>query len=573
MDLVKKIDLRGMYINITLTDDWMLRSAEQVVIMADHFGLNDTLDRKRIIVDYSSPNVAKILHAGHIRSTITGEVLSNIYDACGATVFRINHINDFGGFGFLLEGHRRFYSLMNERLSENERLLEIYKIRRSLERVVTDSNDIDKWAPEDFEILNRYFPGARDAATIRKAFESFTQSSDKRFKDLENGDPQEISLWQKMVRCSLADFDEFYRQLNIDIDFTIGESFYFQDGLDAINEALLTETAYVFTEEHARRELDAIEVSRTACEISDGEVEFRRNAILKDVGSTVVDLQSGERFVLLRSDGRSIYATRDVGAIARRNELFSPDRVIYVVGQEQQSHFERLFATAKVLGMVENKLPELQHLYFGFYVDQATGKKLSSRASVSNVMALLEKAESYFYNRMSEREGIDRSERAKTARELTVGSLVFNDLKQDIKGSVEIDATNLENTIQSFERSGGAYTVYTACRARSILRRHGKSPKLVSEIEEFELSDQEVKLLLMLQLVPETVAEAAKRASPTLLLRQLLDIAMEYNSYYNAVPVLTKTGANESRLLITKAVQLVLTNGLKICHIDTPDSI
>lgn len=572
-DLIQNIELKGMYINITLTNDWLLRSAEQVVSMDDRFGLNDSMDGKNVVVDYSSPNVAKVLHAGHIRSSITGEVLSNIYDACGAAVFRVNHINDFGGFGFLLEGYRRFHDAMPADFSENERLLAIYTIRRSLERVVAAGTGPEEWSPEERETFGRYFPEIQDAASARTASQIYIKASDVRFEKLENGDPEEVALWQKMVQWSLADFDSFYRLLNIDIDFVIGESFYFQDGLDVIAESIKNGTAEVFTPEQAQAELAEVERLHVAGDLSDGEAEHRKLGIEKDLGSTVVRLPSGERFVLLRTDGRSIYATRDIGAIARRNELFSPDLVVYVVGQEQRSHFERLFAAARVLGLVKDGIPELLHLYFGFYVDQATGKKLSSRDSVSNVMALLDLAKKYFFSRLSERDSSDEAERAKAAQELTVGSLVFNDLKQDIKGSVEIDVSSLENTVQGFERSGGAYSVYTACRARSILRRHGAAPKKVDEIPEFELSDQEVKLLLMLQHVPMRLAEAARRANPTYLLRHLLDIAMEYNSYYTVAPVLDENGANEARVLITKAVQLVLTNGLAICHIDTPESI
>lgn len=569
-DMVEAIELKGMYINITLTNAWLLGSAGQVVAMGDQFGLNDTMAGQNVVVDYSSPNVAKVLHAGHIRSTITGEVLSNVYDACGATVYRVNHINDFGGFGFLLEGYRRFHDAMPEGSTENQRLLAVYTIRRSMERIVETGAAKADWPAEDRAVVDTYFPGVEDAEGAKAAFAEFTAASDARFQALENGDAEEVALWEKMVEWSLADFQSFYRLLNIDIDFVIGESFYFQDGLDVIAEAIKAGTASVYTREEADAALAEVDRLHAAGEISDGEAEFRKLSIEKDCGSTVVHLPGGERFVLLRSDGRSIYATRDIGAIHRRNELFNPDHIVYVVGQEQRSHFERLFAAAEVLGMVKDGKPDLTHLYFGFYVDAETGKKLSSRASVSNVMALLDQAEKYFHGRLSEREGADADG---AARQLTVGSLVFNDLKQDIKGSVDIDVSSLENTILGFERAGGAYAVYTACRARSILRRYGSEPKTVEQIGAFELNAQEAKLLLMLQQTPQKVAEAARRANPTYLLRHLLDIAMEYNSYYTVAPVLGDDGANESRVLITKAVQLVLVNGLAICHIDTPESI
>ncbi|MHA6719333.1 arginine--tRNA ligase domain-containing protein [Sphingomonas sp. RS6] len=571
--VIRSIELKGMYINLVLTDDWLLRTAESVVRLDTGFCLNDTMASQRVVVDYSSPNVAKVLHAGHIRSTITGHVLANLYDACAATVFRLNHINDFGGFGFTLEGYRRFADRMPAEFSPNDRLLALYGIRRTLERIVQGNIEAADWTDEDRAVLDRYFPEVSDLASARAAFADFTAASDARFAALEAGDADEVALWEQMVDWSMAAFDEFYRLLNIDIDFVIGESFYYQDGLDVIARALADGTAEVFSEAQAEAEIAAVGALRDAGEISDAEAQVRIQAVRKDIGATIVRLPSGERLVLLRTDGRSIYATRDIGAIARRNALFAPTLVQYVVGQEQRSHFERLFAAAEVIGLVKDGIPQLEHLYFGFYVDEKTGKKLSSRQSVSNVMTLLEMSEQYFRARLSERDGVTEADRDLAARQLTVGSLVFNDLKQDIKGSVDIDVSSLENTIQGFEKAGGAYAVYTACRARSILRRHGQPSKPVDAIGAFELTDQEVELLLKLQQTPVKVAEAAARANPTHLIRHLLDIAMAYNSYYTAAPVLSDGGVNEARLLITNAVQIALVNALRICHITTPTSI
>lgn len=570
--VIKKLSLAGMYINITLADEWLLRTADQVAELGDRYGETDALAGQGVVIDYSSPNVAKVLHAGHIRSTITGHVLGNLYDACGATVYRVNHINDFGGFGFILEGYRRFYDLMPADATENDRLLAIYGIRRTLERVVGAEDDA-AWDAETSALMQQYFPGVttRDAAVA--ALADFTAASDARFDKLESGDPDETALWQKMVGWSLEAFQDFYRHLNIDIDFVLGESFYYRDGMEVIERALADGSAIVFTEDLAEAELAEVARLRAADELSEGEAEIRIQGIKKDIGATIAQLPSGERFVLLRSDGHSIYATRDIGAIYRRNQLFDPAIVEYVVGQEQRAHFQRLFATAEVLGLVTDGKPKLEHLSFGFYVDQSTGKKLSSRASVANVMTLLEMSEEYFRTRMSERGNQSEAERNTAAKELSIGSLVFNDLKQDIKGSVEIDVSSLENTINGFEKSGGAYVVYSACRARSILRRHGKAPRPVDEIGAFELSDQEVDLLLKLQQTPARVNVAATTNNPTEMIRHALDVAMAYNSWYMNAPVLGDDGPNEARLLITNAVYLVLRNVLALCHITCPESI
>lgn len=571
--VVERVETKGMYINITLRDEFLLRTAEHVSSQGILFGNSDVFEKKNVVVDYSSPNVAKVLHAGHIRSTIVGEVLSNMYDACGANVFRINHINDFGGFGFLLEGYRRFQDTMPANSTQNDCLLAVYSVRRTLEKLATNEIEAQDWSDVDREIMSRFFPDIEDLAGLKKAFAEFTAASNERFEKLEAGDPEEVELWQQMVQWSLSDFQAFYHRLDIDIDFTIGESFYFRDGVDVVKQACAEGRAEIFSVSAADEEIRHIDSLKQSGEISEPEAEVRIQAVRKDVGSTVARLPSGERMVLLRSDGRSIYATRDIGALYRRRDLFSPDLIAYVVGQEQKSHFQRLFAAAKVLGIVDLAQTELKHIYFGFYVDETSGKKLSSRDSVANVNSLLQQAEKFFYDRLSGRDNVDEMQRRQAARDLTVGSLIFNDLKQDIKGSVEIDTSCLDNTIRGFERSGGAYVIYTVCRARSILRRHGKPPERVDSIQQYNLSSQEALLLLMLQQMPIRLAESAQKANPTFLLRHLLEIAMEYNSYYTAVPVFENGVANDARLLITAAVQIVLSNGLAVCHINTPDSI
>lgn len=439
--VIKGVKLKGMYINLTLTDEWLLRTAESVMLLGERFGLNDSMYGRNVLVEYSSPNVAKVLHAGHIRSTMTGHVLSNLYEACGATVFRVNHINDFGGFGFLLEGYRRFASQMPADYSENDRLLAIYGIRRTLERIVDNGLEADSWGDEEREVLSRYFPNVTDLAGARSAFAELTAASDQRFERLEQGYADEVALWEQMVGWSLTAFNEFYRLLKCEIDFVIGESFYFQDGVDVIRKALADGTAEIFSAEEAKVEIAEVEGRCAAGDMTLDEADVCIQGIRKDIGSTVARLLSGERLVVLRTDGRSIYATRDIGAIMRRNEFFAPHLVMYVVGQEQRSHFERLFAAADILGLVINGIQELGHLSFGFYVDKETGKKLSSRQSVSNVMKLIELAEQYFRSRMLQRGDLSEEECTKAARELTVGSLVFNDLKQDIKGSVAIDSS------------------------------------------------------------------------------------------------------------------------------------
>jgi arginyl-tRNA synthetase len=572
-DVVAEVTRKGIYVNVRLVDHWFLAGVQSVIDLAERFGQNDTRSGRAHIVDYSSPNVAKVLHAGHFRSTMIGHVLCNLYEACGAVVYRVNHVNDFGGFGFMLEGFRRFGPHFPESLRDNEQLLEVYAIRRTLERAVAAGEGLAAADEREREILARYFPGVNTADELRAAYEEFVGASDERFQKLEEGDADEVALWRRMVEWSLADFQSFYTALDIDIDFVIGESFYLDAGNSVVDEAIGNGTAFELTKQRVYEEVAELDQAVAAEEITT-QVRDKSVALLeKDIGAIVVPLPGGERYVVRRSDGRSIYATRDIGAIKLRREIFDPTDFNYVVGQEQRVHFARLFQAARVLGLATATKPEFKHTYFGFYVDAATGKKLSSRESVAGVNELLAAAITHFRAMSAEDGAMTEQELDEAAQQLAVGSVVFNDLKRDMKGPVSIARGDLTPIIADFEKSGGPYVVYSACRARSILRRYDKPVPHLSEIDTFELSDQEALLISNILEFPGKVAKAADEDNPSILVRHLLDIAGIYNSYYASAPVLERGKANKSRLMITLAAQLVLTNGLKFCHVECPPKI
>src|SRR5450755_2499009 len=236
-DVVSEVSQKGIYLNVRLSGEWFLAGVAAMVELADRFGLNDTRAARTDIVDYSAPNVAKTLHAGHLRSTIIGHVLSNLYEATGALVYRVNHVNDFGGFGFMLEGFRRFEALFPPDMKDNERSLTIYAIRRALERSVAADADLDGLPAPDRELIQRYFPGVTAADDVRAAYQEYVAASEQRFGRLEQGDAAEVSLWRQIVEWSLDDFESFYSALDIHIDFTIGESFYLGAGNQVLEEA------------------------------------------------------------------------------------------------------------------------------------------------------------------------------------------------------------------------------------------------------------------------------------------------------------------------------------------------
>ena len=360
-----------------------------------------------------------------------------------------------------------------------------------------------------------------------------------------------------MVAWSLADFEGFYDKLNIHFDLVIGESFYFQAGDAFVDGCLADGRAMVFSAGDAAAAVARLDARLAAKKIGAPERDTLAAAAQKDVGAVVIPLDRDERLVVRRADGRSIYATRDLGAVLLRREIFGMTSGVYVTGQEQQVHFDRVFRASKVdRHRASRRRPASCTFFSASTSTTKTGKKLSSRDSVANVTQLLDDARAYFRgrDRRARRQGDADVESA--ARELAIGSLVFNDLKQDIKGPVEIDTTDLAATISGFEKSGAAYVVYAACRARSILRRAGLGPvhRRRSHRRRFTLDEQEVALLLKLQQLPGKVAAAARASNPSVLVRHLLEIATAYNSYYTVAPVIVDGTADPARLLITAAL-------------------
>jgi arginyl-tRNA synthetase len=572
-DEVAAVDSVGMYINVRLRDDWLLAAARSIAGAGPSYGRSYPLATERYVVDYSSPNVAKSLHAGHIRSTIIGAVLSNVLEEAGGLVFRINHINDYGGFGFLLEGHRRFEHTFPAGSDLNERSLEIYRLRRVLERAIADGASVADLPGPDADLVRLTLPGVETPDQVQEATDAFEAAADRRFTALESGDPEELALWRLIVAASLEDFSGFYRSLDISFDFVIGESFYAQLGLRLVDEWLGSGAAVLYGDREAAADLRRLQDSLTADTISASEFESLSQAIRKDIGAVVVRLSPSERYVVRRGDGRSIYATRDLAAVALRQQLFEPTSCIYVVGQEQKTHFERLFAASYQLGLADRRRTTFDHIYFGFYVDAHTHKKLSSRESATGVTDLFEAAQAYFLSRASDRLVEGDEDPVRVAQQLTIASIVFNDLKQDTRSSVEMDMKNPTAMVEVFDKSGGAYVIYTACRAGSIVRKASGEPEATGPDAPSGLDPEEARLLLQVLDYPTVVAYSARQRSPSTLVRHMFDISNLYNSYNAKARVITEGGVITSRLLTTAAVEQTLRNGLKLCNVDCPEYI
>ena len=577
----------GMYVNIRLSDAYLFGTLQTILFLGDDFGRVDTHRGETAIVDYSSPNIAKLLHAGHIRSTILGHVIANLLDAVGYTVHRVSYINDWGGMGAIIAGYRRWHDQIGHahpEYTKNRVLAEVYGIYRTGEKLAGSDLFFTK---SDTKLMSEYFRAEENNfESFCQKFQLFKKESVETFATLEKGeDAETVNLWEQIIVWSLGDFRTFYGLLNIPTLYqdesvedvhdvrqcllSFGESPQGQVGVDIVHEYARQSKIILFNDESIRKAHDALKQDLDAQKITEKQYTKIREEIDRDRDSYVVPLAHHERYVILKGSEATIYATRDIGTLKYRIDTYHPSKIVYEVGQEQADHFNKLFETGQTLGIVPEGV-ELTHVYHGFYVDSA-GKKLSSRDGASDIVSLIEYAIAYFRAKYDNNNDFTDAEKDFAARALAVGSIIYNDIKKDKKSSVTI-GKDFEATIKGFEESGGAYIVYTSCRAKSILRKYGQSVPSIVSFGVTTLDPREVAIIKKLHEYPTTVVAAADAYSPTIVAEYLFKLAQMYNSYYAVAPVL---GSEETlyRLALTQAVAQVLDNGLRLCHITPLDRI
>ncbi len=479
----------------------------------------------------------------------------------------------------MLEGYDRWVDKLPKFETKNDLLYAVYKIYRRGEKVAQDEGEFNALTPSASDELTDYFGVFGSFVEFKDRFNEFKDASVEKFQKLEGGGELEFDLWKKMKEWSLEDFNKFYDLINIHHDYTLGESFYAKRGDVLVQDKLSSGEMVLFTDELAKNEIVFLQAELEAGKITKEIFDHLKLEIENDIGASVVLLKNHKRFLVKKSNGATLYATRDLAGVEHKVEVFHPARLVYEVGGEQTEYFRNLFEASRVLNLVENGSVDLTHVAHGLYVDSKTGKKLSSREGAESVERLIKESIKYFrakYDfRINEDFKLTDEEKDANARKLAVGSIAFNDIKQDKKFPIAFDQ-DIEKNIKSFEESGGAYIMYSLARARSIIRKSDvKHGDAVVGSEDFkDLSDDEVAITKMIAEFPRTILKAATHDSPSILAGYLLDLANAYNSYYEKYKVLEKGKLiYPHRLLVTNAVAIVLDNGLKLCHAEAPEVI
>ncbi|WP_289759108.1 arginine--tRNA ligase [Lactobacillus taiwanensis] len=490
-DNFTSIQAVGPYVNFAIDHAKLVNATlNDVLTEKEHFG-DQKLGEGNVPIDMSSPNIAKPMSMGHLRSTVIGNSIAKTLKKVGYTPIKINYLGDYGTqFGKLITAYR---------LWGNE-------------------EDVKK---DPITNLFHYYVKFHEEAEKDPKLEDEGRAA---FKKLENGDEEEIKLWKWFREVSLQEFNRIYKELGVTFDSYNGEAF-FNDKMQPVVDEL--------------REKGLLEESR---------------------GAQVVNLGEDENpALILKSDGSSLYMTRDLAAALYRKKEYDFVMSLYVAGGEQTGHFKQLKQVLKKMGY--DWSDNIHHIPFGLITQG--GKKLSTRkGNVVFLDQVLKDAVSLAEQQIEEKNP-NLSNKKQVAHDVGVGAVVFHDLKNDRMDNFDFD---LEEVVR-FEGDTGPYVQYTNARAQSILRKANKEISM----DNLSLNDDwSFAVAKALADFPAIVEKASEKFEPSIIAKYALDLSKKFNKYYANVRILDEDDQLNARLALVQATSIVLTEALRLLGVNAP---
>ena len=466
-----------------------------------NYGSSYIGQNQNIIVEYSSPNIAKPFHIGHLRNTIIGNCLYRVYKFLGYHVTGINHLGDYGTqFGKLIEGYKRWGDEYNIEQDPINELMKIY-IR---------INDACK---EDEDVL---------------------EACRENFRLLEEGDDYCVELWNWFKEESLKEFQRIYDLLDVQFDSMNGEAFY-TDKMDEIEKIL-----------------DKAKVTK----ISEG--------------AKIVDLEDKGLGVCMirKSNGSTIYATRDLAAIKYRAETYDFDKCLYVVAYEQALHFKQVFEVAKYLGIPEKCVNGLEHVQYGM-TRLTTGKMSTREGTAIKVQDLLDEAIART-TKIIEEKNPDMEDKQENAKRIGLGAVVFNNLSNTIIKDQVFDWDN----VLSFQGDTGPYIQYVYVRTKGVLENVGDIPNFENVDINCLLDESSVDVVTTLYKFGDVLKLVTEKNEPSILAHYLLELAQKYTAFYNENKVMVEDQKlKDARAYLTLCVQTVIKTGCHLLGMEMPSKM
>ncbi|WP_294349578.1 arginine--tRNA ligase [uncultured Clostridium sp.] len=495
----EKIENLGPYVNFFVDKGSFTKNTiEKILSEKDNYGASTVGEGKTICVEYSSPNIAKPFHIGHLFSTVIGNALYKMYKKEGYNVVGLNHLGDWGTqFGKLISAYHRWV---------DEEALEEDPIKELLRIYVKFHDEAEK------------DPSLEDEG---RAY----------FKALENGDKEAEALWKRFRDLSLKEFDRVYDILGVKFDSYAGEAFY-NDKMDVVIDMLK-----------------------------------EKNLLVESNGAQVVMLDDYNMppCIVLKADGASIYATRDLAAALYRKKTYDFDKCVYVVGTPQALHFKQVFKTLELAG--KEWANDCVHVGFGLV--KFADRKLSTRkGEVILLDDLLREAVDKTLEIINEKNP-NLANKEEVAKKIGVGAVVFTYLKNSREKDIVFDWKE----ILSFDGETGPYVQYSYARAKSILRR---AEGINAEADFSKLtSKEEFELVKTLENFNKNILLALDKLEPSVLTRYVIEVAKDFNKFYNAHSVLNLEDEvlKATRLKLVEATCQVIKNGLELIGIDVVEEM
>ena len=493
----EKVVATGPYVNFFLNkakiSDQVIK---EVIKEGADYGQQNEGQGGNITIDLSSPNIAKPFSVGHLRSTVIGDALSNIFRKMGYNTIKINHLGDWGKqFGLLMVAYKKWGNKEAVEANPIDELLQLYvRINAEIE------ND----------------PALDDEGRLW-------------FKKLEDGDPEATELWQWFRDESLVEFNRIYELLGVEFDSLNGEAFY----NDKMDEAV--------------------------------KILEDKGLLKESKGASIVDLDDVNLppAMIKKSDGATLYITRDIATAMYRARTYNFVKNVYVVGQEQSNHFRQLKAVLKKMGF--DWSDDMIHVDFGLVTKNR--QKLSTRKG--NIILLeptLQEAISRAKAQIEEKNPNLENKEA-VAHAVGVGAVKFYDLKTDRRNGYDFD---LEAMV-SFEGETGPYVQYAYARIQSILRKADFKPSLDAN---YNLNDAESwEIIKLIQDFARVVKRASDNFEPSLIAKYAISLAQAFNKYYAHTRILDETPERDSRLALSYTTAVVLKEALRMLGVEAPEKM
>ena len=508
------------FLNFRLTADYLNKQVK--ARWEDRrLGVPTVAKPETVVVDYSSPNIAKEMHVGHLRSTILGDALARIYSFIGHSVVADNHIGDWGtGFGMILLGYKR-------------------------------EGSAEKLQIDPFGHLEAIYRKIQDEA---KTDDAVREAAKRELVLLQQGDAQNRQLWEQFLHYSIAALEIIYQRLGVQFDHTLGESFY--------NNMLAGVVKELVDKGLARPSEGAIAI------FSDGKADPKDDPFLvfrKEPGAAEGQFIDNPLLVQ-KSDGGYNYATTDLATVRYRHDHFHAHRVLYVVDSRQQMHFRQLFAAARRWGYDDMRL---EHVGFGTILGPDKKPIKTRDGGDVKLKALLAEAEERAGKIIGEkRPELNEHERVALARVVGLGALKYADLAQNRN----LDYVFSWEKLLAFDGNTAPYLQNAYVRIRAIFRKAGLGEAPHAKVHLAE--PPELALARKLLDFSDAVQLAADECRPHYICLYLFELATLFHKFYELCPVLTsETGVRDSRLLLCDLTSRTLRQGLQLLGIDTVEQM